>query len=112
MEWKRQLSLCAAVVTVDSGPMHLADALGVPLVALFGQGRVSLWAPGGKRSCVLHRQDDPEFRAVHPTMSQIAEGQRWMGRISVDEVLAKVGEIDFSGKVDEPNRLAPDCSAN
>ncbi len=30
------LKICSAILTNDSGPMHLADALGVPLVALFG----------------------------------------------------------------------------
>lgn len=35
-----------AVVATDSGPMHMADALGVPLVALFGaKNPMPLWLP-------------------------------------------------------------------
>lgn len=30
------ISICSLFLTNDSGPMHIADSLGVPLVALFG----------------------------------------------------------------------------
>lgn len=37
---------CAAFVTTDSGPMHMADALGVPLVVLFSSRNFpSIWRP-------------------------------------------------------------------
>lgn len=39
------LRRCAALVTNDSGPMHVAFALGVPTVALFGPGDMSLHGP-------------------------------------------------------------------
>jgi heptosyltransferase-2 len=40
------MARCRAAVATDSGPMHMADALGVPLVALFGaKNPLPLWAP-------------------------------------------------------------------
>ena len=50
---------CAAVVATDSGPMHMADALGVPLVALFGaKNPLPLWLPLSPAAVVLHRDVD------------------------------------------------------
>ena len=37
----------------DSGPMHLAAAAGLPVFALFGPSRESIWAPLGVGSTVL-----------------------------------------------------------
>jgi len=43
----------------DSGPMHLAAAVGVPCVALFGPvNRPKWWHPMGPRHRVLHNMDD------------------------------------------------------
>jgi ADP-heptose:LPS heptosyltransferase/lauroyl/myristoyl acyltransferase len=36
LEYTRELRACRALVTNDTGGMHLANALGVPLIALFG----------------------------------------------------------------------------
>jgi ADP-heptose:LPS heptosyltransferase len=47
------------MVTVDSGPMHLAAALGTPLVALFGPtdpARTGPYGPGPQR---ILREDLP-----------------------------------------------------
>ncbi len=91
--WARQLSILRAVVSVDTGPMHLADALGVPLVALYGAGTLPLWAPSGRRSLALHRQNDPDFAPVHPTNAGIALGQEWMRRHTPDDVAAAVRTV-------------------
>jgi heptosyltransferase-2 len=40
------LRLCAVVMTNDSGPMHVAAALGTPVVALFGSTSPELTGPG------------------------------------------------------------------
>ncbi len=41
------LRQCRLLVCVDSGPMHLAAALGIPTVALFGDEDPRLWGPYG-----------------------------------------------------------------
>ena len=38
----------------DSGVTHLAAAIGVPVVAIFGHTDPTLWAPRGERVSVLH----------------------------------------------------------
>jgi len=50
------LSLAARVVCPDGGAMHLAAALGKPVVALFGDSPVVRWRPWG----VAHRVLRPE----------------------------------------------------
>ena len=48
--WYRR---CAVVVTNDSGPMHLAAAVGTPVVAIFGPTDPALTGPYGKGHTVL-----------------------------------------------------------
>ena len=52
------LSLAERVVCPDGGAMHLAAALGKPMVALFGDSPVERWRPWG----VPHRVVRPESR--------------------------------------------------
>jgi ADP-heptose:LPS heptosyltransferase len=85
-EWVSRLSGLEAVVALDSGPAHLADALDIPLVALYGSGQLPLWAPSGPRSLVLHRQDDPDYQPIHPVDANIGRGLELMSRHTVEEV--------------------------
>jgi len=52
------LSLADRVICPDGGAMHLAAALGKPVVALFGDSPVERWRPWG----VPHRVVQPESR--------------------------------------------------
>ncbi len=49
------LSLCAGYVGADSGITHLAAAVGIPVVAVFGPTDPARWAPRGPRVVVVRR---------------------------------------------------------
>ncbi len=54
------LAACDEVICSDGGAMHIAAALGKPVVALFGDSSVERWRPWG----VTHRIVRPESRDV------------------------------------------------
>ncbi len=58
-ELAAMLSRCALLVSNDSGPVHIAVAVGTPTVAIFGRNRPGLgpqsWGPLGKRDIVLQK---------------------------------------------------------
>lgn len=47
------LTCCDALVCNDSGPMHVADALGVPVVAIFEMGNPQWFGPSGEHATVI-----------------------------------------------------------
>jgi heptosyltransferase-2 len=81
------IRLCRVFLTNDSGPMHMASALGVPLVALFGSTSDVKTGPynGGK---VIHKHVDcsPCYNRVCPI------DFRCMKQIEVDEVVQAIYE--------------------
>ncbi len=79
---------CDLLVTNDSGPMHIAAALGVPVVALFGSTDDHATGPYGQKDGVIHKRAScsPCFRRVCPI------DFRCMKAISVEEVIEKIQE--------------------
>jgi ADP-heptose:LPS heptosyltransferase len=53
LETSKLLSYLDMFITTDTGNMHIADALDIPIIALFGSTLVSKNAPRGKKSLVL-----------------------------------------------------------
>lgn len=76
---------CALLVTNDSGPMHIADALGCPLIALFGSTDDRATGPYGQPGAVIHKRPScsPCFKRICPI------DFRCMRQITVEEVLTK-----------------------
>lgn len=50
------LKRCAFYIGNDSGPMHLASALHIPAIALFGSSNEALWGPLGATTDVMRGQ--------------------------------------------------------
>lgn len=73
---------CDVLITNDSGPMHIAAAFEVPLVALFGSTDDLATGPYGQAEGVIHKRVScsPCFKRVCPI------DFRCMKEITVDEV--------------------------
>jgi len=69
----RRLADCTAFVGHDSGISHLASALGLPGIVLWGESVEAVWRPRGER-CVLLR--DPRGLAELPVW-RVLEALRW-----------------------------------
>ena len=80
----------AAFVTNDSGPMHLAAALGTPTIALFGPETPTGYRPLGPRVRVLYRPPvcSPCINVHENKLADCVHGHALcMTAIGVDEVL-------------------------
>jgi predicted lipopolysaccharide heptosyltransferase III len=85
LQYAALLNRCALFVGNDNGPMHMAAALGVPVVALFGPSDPAVWGPRGGRAEILYKGLDCR-RCFHPTCDR--GEQSCMRQIRVDEVFA------------------------
>ncbi|MCC7201576.1 MAG: lipopolysaccharide heptosyltransferase II [Nitrospirae bacterium] len=75
---------CHIFITNDSGPMHIASALDVPVVAIFGSTDPEKTGPMGSRHVIIRKEAEcsPCFKRNCPT------DLRCMDSITVDDVLA------------------------
>ena len=71
----------------DTGPMHLAAALGVPVVALFGPTNPARNGPFGTRSIVLR---SPSSITSH---ARVKEPEPGLLEITVDQVVAAAKKL-------------------
>ncbi len=94
------LARCDVLVTNDTGPMHLAAALGTPVVALEGPADVRQTRPLGERVRLVGRFDLPCVPCVRNRCPRTGPGtelpdarNECMWLISVDEVERAVQEL-------------------
>lgn len=79
------ISVCNVLLTNDSGPMHIADALGTPIVALFGSTSEIVTGPY-RTGKVIHKHVEcsPCYQRTCPI------DFRCMKRIQADEVYQEI----------------------
>ena len=83
------------VVGGDTGPIHIAAAVGVPVICLFGTASVKITRPMGKgRSIILHK----DIGCAIPCLRIDCADNRCMKAIGVDEVFQAVGRVVNEGK--------------
>jgi ADP-heptose:LPS heptosyltransferase len=84
-----ELSECALLLTNDTGTMHLATLLGVPVVAVFGSTEPRLTGPLGTDHAVLRHQVEcsPCFLRECPI------DFRCMKAVTVEEVVESVSSL-------------------
>jgi heptosyltransferase-2 len=93
------LSRCQLVVCNESGPMHIAAGLGVPVVAVFGPQYPEWFSPVGNRHEVVIRRDV----WCRPCIDQCIYPEPYcLSLISVDQVarvvLQKMDRLSFTAK--------------
>ncbi len=87
------MARCAAFLTNDSGPMHMAAAVGTPVVAIFGPTVRGLgFSPLG-RSRIIERELPCRPCSLHGADSCPAEHFECMKGIGASDVFEKIREI-------------------
>ncbi len=88
------LARCRLVVTNDSGPMHIAAALGVPIVAVFGPTDHTTTSPFGE-ACRIVRSP---VECAPCMQRECPIDHRCMTRVTAEEVLAAARELLQEGR--------------
>lgn len=98
LELAALMTRCRLFIGNDAGPMHVAAAVGCPVVALFGPSDPAVWAPRGKHVKTIHKGLDCR-ECFHPGCFRGEQG--CMKLITVDEVLkeadALLGDDGYRG---------------
>jgi heptosyltransferase-1 len=94
------IARCRAFVGGDTGPLHLAAALGAPTVALFGPSNPRRNGPYGPRHVVLHRK-----LSCSNCYQRTCDHWECLPGIEVDTVVTAVGTLL---EKDESDGLGPD----
>jgi heptosyltransferase-2 len=86
------LAAADAVVSNDSGLMHVAAAIGTPTVAIFGPTSPWHWKPLNPVFAILEPENEPEARARARELGNKAVSHHRTADVAVDRVNQAVGE--------------------
>ncbi len=87
------LKRCNLFISNDSGPVHIACAVGTPVISIFGRKQKGLsparWGPTGKKDRVLHKESGCIECFAHNCTKEFA----CLKAITVDDVINAADEI-------------------
>lgn len=88
-EFMALLKLSALFITNDSGPLHIASALGTPTVSFFGPESPSLYGPVGNRNTVFYAgiYCSPCLNVYNAKTAMCKGDNRCMKEIKASEVI-------------------------
>ncbi|MBM3918140.1 MAG: glycosyltransferase family 9 protein [Sphingomonadales bacterium] len=91
LDYAALVSKAVCMIGNESGPMHIAAAMDVPVIALFGPGIPSVFAPYGPKSHFIHHK-----LPCNPCAQKfcVLPDNPCMNRIRVQDVLQLVQTID------------------
>jgi heptosyltransferase-2 len=85
------VSLCKVILSNDSAPVHIASAMGTPVVAIFGSTIPEFgFAPYGVDQVIIQKQLDCRPCGIHGRRQCPEKHFRCMQDISIEEVLEAV----------------------
>jgi heptosyltransferase-2 len=97
------LRRCKLFISNDSGPVHIATAVGTPSVVIFGRKQPGLsprrWAPTGKEDVVLHKDVGCEVCLAHDCKNDF----KCLKAITADEVFNAVEKL-LNSKINRVTR--------
>ncbi len=85
------LSQCTFYVGVDSAPMHMAAALNVPQVALFGPSWLNEWRPWSNKATVIYAGDFGPL--PHPDSINTDDPTRLLAAIPTEAVIQAIDTL-------------------
>ena len=87
------LQRAALLVSCDSGPVHIAAAVGTPVVVIFGRNEAGLsprrWGPLGDNHIILHKDVGCRECLAH----NCRQGFKCIKAVSVDEVMDAIRKV-------------------
>jgi heptosyltransferase-2 len=93
-EFMSLINRCDCFVTNDSGPMHIASALGVPVVAIFGPTHPNLgFSPIGSANVVLTANVECSPCSLHGEKKCHEKSRYCMDLIEPEMVTDAVGKL-------------------
>lgn len=87
------LRRCCLFISNDSGPVHIATAVGVPVVAVFGRKQPGLsprrWGPTGEHDVILHKDVGCDECLAH----NCEKGFACLQAVSTEEVVSAARKL-------------------
>jgi lipopolysaccharide heptosyltransferase II len=84
------LARCDVVVTNDSGPMHLAVAVGVPTVTVYGPTDPACWNPGGPQHAIVQAAG---LACLGCNLNECPFGHECMTQVTSEDILRAAERI-------------------